>query len=330
MDSGKRMWMVRAGEGGYIFDDFKGKSLVAIGWGNLGDLSEVNSPEKIKELTKSAYPESKLGTVYNVAGQMNRFRFGFKKGDQVVTYDPQSRVYMIGEIISDYTYDKTRPDYKHTRKVKWLGEVPRDKISTSTKNTLGAISAIFEIGDDAQRELNALLSGKKVEAAASETKEELDVIKDDTIEKSREFIKDRVLALSWEEMQELVAGLLRSMSYKTIVSPKGSDLGRDIQASPDGLGLEEPRIKVEVKHRSGQMGSKEIRSFMAVLREGDRGLYISTGGFSKDATYEAERSKEPMKLIDLDMLVTLITQYYDNFDTDARDLIPLTKIYWPI
>ena len=65
----------------------------------------------------------------------------------------------------------------------------------------------------------------------------------------REFIKDKLLKLSWDEMQDLVAGVLRGMEYKTRVSPRGPDRGRDIIASPDGLGLEQPRIIVEVKHR---------------------------------------------------------------------------------
>jgi len=99
--------------------------------------------------------------------------------------------------------------------------------------------------------------------------------------KSREFIKDKILELDWEEMQELVAGILRAMDYKTIVSSKGPDRGRDILTSPDGLGLNEPRIVVEVKHRKGQMGSPEIRSFTGGLRPKDKGLYVSTGGYTK-------------------------------------------------
>ena len=149
------------------------------------------------------------------------------------------------------------------------------------------------------------------------------------LSKAHEFIKDKILQLDWEEMQELVAGILRAMGYKTIVSSKGADRGKDIQASPDGLGLEEPRIKVEVKHRSGQMGSQEIRSFTGGLRGTDRGLYVSTGGFSKDAKYEAERSSIPMMAVDSDMLVQLIIQYYDHFDSETKTLLPLTKIYWP-
>ena len=131
-------------------------------------------------------------------------------------------------------------------------------------------------------------------------------------------------------MQELVAGLLRGMGYKTTVSPRGPDRGRDIIASPDGLGFEDPRIVVEVKHRTVSMDSQKIRSFTGGLRPGHKGLYVSTGGFSKDARYEAERSNIPITLIDLDALVKLLVEYYDKIDVDTKLLVPLAKIYWPI
>lgn len=56
-------------------------------------------------------------------------------------------------------------------------------------------------------------------------------------------------------MQDLVAGLLRAMGYKTRVSPSGPDRGKDIVASPDGFGFESPRIVVEVKHRQGAIAA---------------------------------------------------------------------------
>lgn len=49
------------------------------------------------------------------------------------------------------------------------------------------------------------------------------------------------------------------------VSEEGPDRGRDIAASPDGLGLKDPRIIVEVKHREGKTGSQAIRSFTGGL-----------------------------------------------------------------
>jgi restriction system protein len=78
------------------------------------------------------------------------------------------------------------------------------------------------------------------------------------------------------------------------------------------IGLESPRIKVEVKHRKNTaMGFQELRSFIGGLRSDDRGLYVSIGGFTKDAKYEAERSNVPVTLIDIDGLLKLIIEHYD-------------------
>ena len=297
----------------------------------MGDLSHLRSPEEIKNKVKGAYPHYSQGKLSISGGQIIRFRLEFKKGDYVITYNPEERIYMIGEITGDYEYNTKLIEYHHIRKVKWLGKIERDGLSTKTKNSLGAISTIFKVPEESREEILDLLEGKSGEERSDENEEdEMDIIKEDLIGKANEFIKDRILKLDWEEVQELVAGLLRAMGYKTMVSPRGPDRGRDIIASPDGLGLEDPRIVVEVKHRVGQVGSKEIRSFLGGLRQGIKGLYVSTGGFSKDAKYEAERSNIPITLIDLDMLVDLIIQYYDSFDIETQAFLPLMKIYWPI
>lgn len=85
---------------------------------------------------------------------------------------------------------------------------------------------------------SAILVGSAAEATAEqELFEELEA-------KALEFIKDRLAKLSARDMELFVAGLLRAMGYKTRVSPVGPVRGRDIFASPDGLGLEDPRIFV--------------------------------------------------------------------------------------
>ncbi|KGQ20772.1 Restriction endonuclease [Lysobacter dokdonensis DS-58] len=144
-----------------------------------------------------------------------------------------------------------------------------------------------------------------------------------------ERIKDIVSGLGWSEMQELVAGILRAMGYKTQVSPAGADRGKDIVASPDGFGFENPRIVVEVKHRTGQMGSSAIRSFLGGRHKDDRGLYVSTGGFSKDAFYEADRAAVPLTLWTLDNVVRTLIEHYDATDSETKRLVPLKRMYWP-
>lgn len=326
----KNMWMVRAGEDAFLIDDFRKKNYISIGWNELGDISHVTDRNTIKELVEKnsdAYNYTKKSQINIAASQISRFLFDFRKGDYVLSYDPTNRVYLVGEIQSDYGYDDKLSKYHHVRRVKWLGEVSRDKLSTSTRNTLGAISTIFQINEVAEKEIIGILEGKgKPEEISEETEEEN--LKEDMVSRANELIKDHIIKLDWEDMERLVAGILRAMGYKTSITEGGPDRGKDIEASPDGLMLTEPRILVEVKHRSGQMGSKEIRNFHSVLR-GRKGLYVSTGGFSKDAKYEAERGTEQLTLIDADKLVHLIIQNYDNFDVDTKLLIPLSKIYWP-
>ncbi|MDA0525427.1 restriction endonuclease [Methanococcoides alaskense] len=322
------MWMVRAGENAYLIDDFKNKNYVAIGW-DIGDISKVENKDQVKELVEQTCTYfSKKSQISNAAGQMNRFRFDFKKDDYVISYDPANRIYILGLIRSDYEYNTEISDYYHTRKVDWVGEVRRDDLSTSTRNSLGAITTIFAINDDAAEEIIEILEGKKTHP--DEELEEIseEELKEDMVSRAHELIKDKIIALDWEEMEKLVAGVLRSMGYKTLVTERGSDRGKDIEASPDGMMLEEPRILAEVKHRSGKMGAPEVRSFHSVLR-GRKGLYISTGGFSKEAKYEADRSIEQLTLIDSDRLVELIIQNYDEFDVETKLLVPLAKIYWP-
>lgn len=336
----KEMWMVRAGKDAFLIDAFKEKNIVALGWG-LGDLKDKNEDD-IKRLMEEKYPNESKYTLGISASQVIKFRHTIKKGDYVLSYNPSSRKYLLGEITSDYYFSKDLEkediDYigghNDTRDVKWLGEVSRDKLKVSTKNTLGAISTLFNINDEAKKDILNVFNNKAPTPEENEgdnENEDVSILKEDIKEKSIEFIKDKVNTLDWDEMQELVAGLLRAMGYKTLVSPRGSDRGKDIIASPDGLGLEDPVILVEVKHRPNTtMGSQEIRSFKGALKKTNRGIYVSTGGFTTDAKYEAERSEIPIILMDLDRLVKFIMQYYDNFDNDARTLIPLTKIYWPL
>ena len=331
------MWMVRAGKDAFLIDEFKDKNIVAIGWG-LGDLSD-KSRNDIEVLVNKLYPNHTKNQNAKIISQESKFRFDIKTNDYVLSYNPSTRQYLLGKITSDYIFSDIisknldEGDFSDVRHVEWLGEISRDKLKVSTKNTLGAISTLFSINEDAQKDILNVFNGVTVTPEGSDESEgddEVSILMDEIEDKSKEFIKDIVNSLDWDEMQELVAGLLRAMGYKTIVSSPGSDRGKDIIASPDGLGLEDPVILVEVKHRNTSMSSPDIRSFKGALKKNNKGIYVSTGGFTTDAKYEAERSEIPIILMDLDSLVKFILQYYDNFDGDARSLIPLKKIYWPI
>ena len=328
------MWMVRAGERAWRFEEFERKSLVSIGWQEMGDMSPLRTRDDFMRQVEHSYPEAKKAWFPGAAGQAFRFVREIKVGDSVLTYNPAERTYLVGTVIGEYEYGvQVSAEQPNLRRVKWRGRADRDQLSVTTRNSLGGLSTLFMIPLEAAAEIEGLLSGRLVLPVTGKviiaTEDEVDLYKDIQA-RAFEFIKDKVSQLAWEDMQELVAGLLRAMGYKTRISPSGSDRGKDIVASPDGFGFEDPRIVVEVKHRMAAMSSQDIRSFLGGRHDNDKGLYVSTGGFTKDARYEAERGRIPVTLLDMDDLVKALLEHYEQMDIDMQRLIPLRKLYWPV
>lgn len=333
------LWMIRSGRGSEHVDAFLEHNIVAIGWPILGELSRSAKRDDLLRLYAAKYPQDGDGRRLGAVGQILRFLGEIKLGDQVLTYDRDRRRYLLGEVLTEYEWNPSIvSDLPQTRKVRWTHEVSRDVLSTATRNSLGAIQTLFKLSSDATKDLatHAQELGKTSEepvqpsaAKATGDEEALTTLVNETIEKADEFIEDAISNLDWQQMQQLVAGILRAMGYRTTIAQGGPDHGVDIFASPDGLGLQEPRIFVEVKHRKAQMGSNQIRAFLGGRKKGDKCLYVSTGGFSKDATYEAERADIATTLITLPTLRRLLVDYYESLDAETRALVPLRRLYWP-
>ena len=322
--------MIRAGAGAKLVDRFLEDNQVAIGWNDLGPIDSGVSRQEIADRVSEIWPSYKKGKVAIVAGQIYRFINEIQIGDRVVTYDPGRRVYALGTIKSDVRFDPNIDELARIRDVSWDAEVSRDDVSVTSKNTLGAISTLFLLSNSAAREVIALAAGEKTAAAEAEAETDTEDSIDAIRAQSRELIKDRINALDPYDLQDLVAGVLRAMGYKTRVSAPGADRGVDIMASPDGFGFEQPRIIVECKHRTrSAMGAQDIRTFLGGRHKDDKGLYVSTGGFTKDARYEAERASIPTTLMDLDQLVDAVIEHYEKLDSDSRVLLPLAQLYWP-
>ncbi|MBW9275714.1 MAG: restriction endonuclease [Candidatus Thiodiazotropha sp. (ex. Lucinisca nassula)] len=326
------MWKIAAGRGGGDFDLFREGCFIAMGLNDIGDLTTTSSRKEVVTKVQNAYPSWPPGRISAWGGMLYRFQHEIGVEDYVITYNPIRRIYLVGTITSPCIYNPDRVlGSPYVREVTWSKEVERDALANSVKNSLGAISTLFRVSD---QYIDEILAGGKREQTPDQTdslvEEDRGFSLDKVEEEALERVKDQVAALGWDELQELVAGLLRGMGYKTRVSPLGPDRGKDIIASPDGFGFESPRIVVEVKHRSQAMGSQEIRSFLGGRHVADKGLYVSTGGFSKDAYYEAERANIPLTLMSLDELVKALLEYYDQLDIETQQLIPLKKIYWPV
>jgi len=329
-----KLWFVRAGEGAAHVADFLAQSFVGIGWGELGVVSRDTTDQQLEGAMNAAYPDDKPGSRKVWLGMVRRFVRDIEKGDGVMTYDPEQRRYFLGEVDSDL---EQRPHaLPRARRVRWTHQVERDTLSAPTRNGLGSIATLFQVGPDAREEVwskaaplgAAPQPSPPVPAPAPADGAESQVLAD-TAAKADGLIEDRILALAWDDLQELFAGILRAMGYRARVSPPGGDRGVDIFASPDGLGLEEPRIFVEVKHHKAKMDAPALRSFLGGRKQGDRCVYVSTGGFTKEARYEADRASVPLQLVDLERLRELLLDSYERLAPETRALVPLKRLYWP-
>ncbi len=334
VDNNKRMWLVKAAGGEWI-EDFLNNNEIFIDFGFKDDISKYQSPEDILNRGFEKFDDSPNNTAPH---SLYKFANKISVGDYVVTYDPGDRVYYFGKIVSNYFYDDKK--YLHKRKVEWLNKknpIPRDILKADTKYSLRTLLALSEITrEDVRNDLFSILfnteplQGDNLENSASARVEDEQQVID--IGLIQEEVKSKIMLLDAEEMEELIAGVFRAMGYKTrrMGSLTQSDGGFDIIASKDGLGLSDETILVEVKHRKSKADSSMVRGFDSVLNnKNKRGVFFSSNGFTIDATREFKNSKF-LGLMDLDYLVDLIFEYYENMDGDTKKLLPLKKVFIPV
>ena len=90
-----------------------------------------------------------------------------------------------------------------------------------------------------------------------------------------------------------------------------------------------PRIKVQVKRRADKIDAQGLRSFMAVLEDQDVEIFVSLGGFTREAEEETRtQERRRITLLDLEQLFDLWVQHYRKISEEDRQLLPLKPIYF--
>jgi restriction system protein len=153
---------------------------------------------------------------------------------------------------------------------------------------------------------------------------------DQAVEQAREEIERHINEMGPYDFQKLVEELLKAMGYYVPFNAKpGRDGGIDLQAYKDALGITPPRIKVQIKHREQKLTVKEVRELEGLLRkEGDIGLIVSSGGFTSEVEREIRASVKHIETMDLDRLISLWQQHYENINESGKELLPLVKLYF--
>jgi restriction system protein len=329
--SDEGVWVVRAGKGGINADAFEGNGVVAVEYSRMPSLQGWDRASILAEARKH-FPRRLAG---NVAGQLDRFVNEMAEGDLVITPNGETRELLYGKLTGGYEYRTSAPvgESHHVRSVQWLGRRDRDKLPDRILFTLGSLLTVFAPAySDEIRPF--LLRGEAPSDAAqpdgtdapSEDGDENPTSASEQEARNRELIRKRIADLEPYPTQDFIAGILRALGYHTEVSPRGADGGVDIRASRDALFIQPPIVKVQVKARpESKTPPGDIRALKGVLEANERGLFVSTGGFTGPAQSEFERSS--IQLVGMDRLIDLFLETYDQLDAETRALVPLRSIW---
>lgn len=308
---------------------FLKKSVVAMGWDEMGDLSALKADRSsYKEKVAEIYPGIKKGAIPNWAGQLYRFVHELQVGDTVVYPSKIDKQIHIGIMKSDYEYNpKLHKEFPHVRSVSWLKSLPRTRFTQGALYEIGSAMTLFRVSTYADEFQSALRGGPVLPPV--EVDETVAYVTDDIEQNTSDFVLKR---LSREQkghpFEHFVAHLLGCMGYRTRVVPEGPDGGIDIIAHKDELGFEPPIIKVQVKSTSGSISSKDVNALYGVVDQGEFGLFVALGTFSSQARTFA-RGKSNLRLIDGDELVSLILRHYESFESSYKGMLPLKSVYVP-
>ena len=233
-------------------------------------------------------------------------------------------------ILHFYTIDSMKAGFLRKQKGLWIltkeGESaiklgPEELLSTATK-----IYREWDANRKNEKPNEEELDGINIDKGQAQ-KALLNQYEDD----ANNGIRNYVINKNPYEFQDLVAGLLESMGYHiSNIAERGPDGGIDIIAYTDPLGTKQPRIIVQVKHRSNDsISADEIQKLSGTLkRNSDVGIFVTSGSFSKPAIKEARNSREHIELIDFDRFVSLWVDYYPKMSDLQKNMLPLQPIFF--
>ncbi len=92
--------------------------------------------------------------------------------------------------------------------------------------------------------------------------------------------------------------------------------------------MERPLLKIQCKSGSGAIRSSDVQALNGTLAEAELGVFIAVGGYTTPARHAAAGMPK-MRLIGPDELLDLILTYYPQLPDEAKQAIPLRRVWMP-
>jgi len=337
-------WLVRAGRDSSREEWALNNNVAGGGFTEVGDLSSCQNREDIKKVLETAFPNAVEGRITNFRGQLSKLRFDIQIGDIVILPRKLSRQLAIGVVTGGYAYDSSaEPNKRHTIKVKWeKTDIPRTIVKQDLLYALGAFMTICKIAkNDALNRIVSILEngvdpgsgsvtpGKKIESE-SETDSVNEVSEIDFESQSLDEITNFVAEnFTGHSLSELVSEILKANGFYCKVSPPGADKGIDILAGQGVLGLDSPRIVVQVKSGNSSVGSDVVQQFLGTMSslDSDQGLLVAWSGITQQAKATLLNHQFKVRVWEASDVIEQLLESYANLDPDVKERLPLKQLW---
>ncbi|MCK9206520.1 MAG: restriction endonuclease [Salinivirgaceae bacterium] len=150
----------------------------------------------------------------------------------------------------------------------------------------------------------------------------------ETEEWKREVIKIITEQLTPSAFERLIQRILREKGFAQVeVTGKTGDGGIDGRGIAKINGILSFHIIFQCKRYKGKVTSSEIRDFRgAMVGRTDKGLFITTGTFTRDAIKEANRDGAPaIDLMDGDKIAEKLKELSLGIDIELREHVSINK-----
>ncbi|MBP1928931.1 restriction system protein [Methanolinea mesophila] len=337
-----KVFMVRAGRDGEDEEYVLNHNLAMIGFREFPSLEGKKEYNEVYNLIQETNPDLKPRTIGNFAGQLGNFAIAMKEGDIVVLPRKLTSQVALGKVIGPYRYLKIDNEYRHTRAVKWIRpEIARTVFLQDLLYSFGSALTVCNISrNDAERRIEAVLNGKPDPGFLGETSnrlqgatfpiEEEESSSPNLADLAHDQIVSRIQSrFSGHALARLVEAVLKAEGWTTKFSPAGPDGGVDIFAGRGSLGLDQPRLCVQVKSQINPCDVTVYRTLQGSMQtfKAEQGLLVCWGGFNKAVQVESKQGYFSVRLWESRDLVEAIYRNYELLPAEIQAELPLKRVW---
>lgn len=345
-----KFWTVRTGRSGERTEWGFAKGVVGGGWHEMPDLTGVTDKEQLRSIVSEVYGGSK-NVVANITGQLWTLRTRIQDGDYIVLPIRATSQLAFGQVLGGgykYLAKEEDPTKRHVVQVKWLKtDISKSVLKQDLRYQLGSALTVFEVGNnDAAYRLELVMAGKPDPGARSAmntgTTRSPAVPQEDPVEgvgaiNLAEVAQDEIAKRLQEdfkghELSELVEALLTAEGFKCRNSPPGADGGVDVLAGMGPLGMDSPKLVVQVKSQTGAVSDTVLQQLNGAIHrfQADQGLLVTFGGVTGPAKAYLETQYFNIRVWTIDDIIQSIYKHYPALDNEMKARLPLKQIWVPI